>query len=128
MEISELTAGVEDSSALPRITGPAKDFVRGSLHSRPFHPGGLDGSQSLPRVVPDGSLNGDWTREVLEGGSAEKAPPSFRQGLDFGNLKVNWVALCLKSKVQFLVLRIMLLYLRVLDHLIQNFMKKYSRT
>ncbi|XP_021720755.1 DExH-box ATP-dependent RNA helicase DExH11-like [Chenopodium quinoa] len=87
VEISELNAGVEDSSALPRITGPAKDFVRGSLHSRPFHPGGLDGSQSLPRVVPEGSLNGDWIREVLEGGPAEKIPPSFKQGLDSGDLK-----------------------------------------
>lgn len=89
MEISELIAGAEASGSLPRITGPAKDFVRGSINSRPFHPGGLDGSQSLPRVVPDGALNGDWIREVLEGGPAEKVPPSFKQELDLGNLKVS---------------------------------------
>lgn len=87
VEISELNAGAEDSGAMPRITGPAKDFVRGSIHSRPFHPGGLDGSQSLQRVVPNGALNGDWIREVLEGGPAEKVPPSCKQGLDLGNLK-----------------------------------------
>ncbi|XP_010685630.2 DExH-box ATP-dependent RNA helicase DExH11 isoform X1 [Beta vulgaris subsp. vulgaris] len=87
LEISELIAGAEDSGAFPRITGPAKDFVRGSINSRPFHPGGIEGSQSLPRVVPDGALNGDWIREVLEGGPAEKVPPSFKQGMDLGNLK-----------------------------------------
>ena len=97
MEISELMAGAEDSGALPRITGPAKDFVRGSIHNRPFHPGGLDGSQSLPRVVPNGALNGDWIREVLQGGPAEKIPPSFKEGLNLGDLKVCRVALCLKS-------------------------------
>ncbi|XP_057536016.1 DExH-box ATP-dependent RNA helicase DExH11 isoform X2 [Amaranthus tricolor] len=87
VEISELMAGAEDSGALPRITGPAKDFVRGSIHNRPFHPGGLDGSQSLPRVVPNGALNGDWIREVLQGGPAEKIPPSFKEGLNLGDLK-----------------------------------------
>lgn len=87
VEISEIIAGAEASGSMPRITGPAKDFVRGSINSRPFHPGGLDGSQSLPRVVPDGALNGDWIREVLGGGPAEKVPPSFKQELDLGNLK-----------------------------------------
>lgn len=85
--ISELTAGAEDSGILPRITGPAKDFVRGSIHNRPFRPGGLDGSQSLSRVVPDGALNGEWLHEVLSGGPAQKVPPSFKQGLDLGDFK-----------------------------------------
>lgn len=84
---TELTAGAEDSGILPRITGPAKDFVRGSIHNRPFRPGGLDGSQSLSRVVPDGALNGEWLHEVLSGGPAQKVPPSFKQGLDLGDFK-----------------------------------------
>ena len=87
--MSELTAGAEDSGILPRITGPAKDFVRGSIHNRPFRPGGLDGSQSLSRVVPDGALNGEWLNEVLSGGPGQKVPPSFKQGLDLGDLKVS---------------------------------------
>ncbi|XP_074268042.1 DExH-box ATP-dependent RNA helicase DExH11 isoform X2 [Silene latifolia] len=87
VEISELTAGAEDTGSLPRINGAAKDFVRGSINSRPFRPGGLDNSHSLSRVVPEGALNGEWVREVLEGGPAEKHPPSFKQGLDLGELK-----------------------------------------
>lgn len=87
VEMSELTAGAEDSGALPRMTGPAKDFVRGSINNRPFRPGGLDGSQSSSRVVPDGALNGEWLHGVLSGGPAEKIPPSFKQGLDLGDLK-----------------------------------------
>ena len=83
-----MTAGAQDSGVLPRITGPAKDFVKGSIHNRPFRPGGLDGSQSLSRVVPDGALNGEWVHEVLRGGPAQKVPPSFKQGLDLGDLKV----------------------------------------
>ncbi|KAH9626614.1 hypothetical protein KSS87_005465 [Heliosperma pusillum] len=87
VEISELTAGAEDTDSLPRINGAAKDFVRGSINSRPFRPGGLDNSHSLSRIVPEGALNGEWVREVLEGGPAEKHPPSFKQGLDLGDLK-----------------------------------------
>ncbi|KAL9238723.1 hypothetical protein vseg_013107 [Gypsophila vaccaria] len=87
VEISELTAGADDTGSLPRMSGAAKDFVRGSINSRPFRPGGLDESHSLSRALPDGALNGEWIREVLEGGPAEKHPPSFKRGLDLGDLK-----------------------------------------
>lgn len=86
-DVSELTIGADDSGALPRIVGPPKDFVRGSINSRPFRPGGLDDSPSLGRVVPDGATNGEWVREVLNGGPAQTAPPSFKQGPDLGDLK-----------------------------------------
>ncbi|KAG5598522.1 hypothetical protein H5410_029892 [Solanum commersonii] len=86
-DVSELTIGADDSGALPRIVGPPKDFVRGSINSRPFRPGGLDDSPSLGRVVPDGATNGGWVREVLNGGPAQTAPPSFKQGPDLGDLK-----------------------------------------
>ncbi|XP_018632814.1 DExH-box ATP-dependent RNA helicase DExH11 isoform X2 [Nicotiana tomentosiformis] len=81
--------GTEDSGALPRIVGPPKDFVRGSINNRPFRPGGLDDSPSLGRVVPDGATNGEWVREVLNGGPAQTAPPSFKQGPDLGDLKTH---------------------------------------
>lgn len=74
---------------MPRIVGPPKDFVRGSINNRPFRPGGLDDSPSLGRVVPDGATNGEWVREVLNGGPAQTAPPSFKQGPDLGDLKVR---------------------------------------
>ncbi|XP_055831950.1 DExH-box ATP-dependent RNA helicase DExH11 isoform X4 [Solanum dulcamara] len=86
-DVSELTVGADDSGALPRIVGPPKDFVRGSINNRPFRPGGLDDSPSLGRVVPDGATNGEWVREVLNGGPAQTAPPSFKQGPDLGDLK-----------------------------------------
>ncbi|CAN4101758.1 unnamed protein product [Withania somnifera] len=86
-DISELTVGTDDSGALPRIVGPPKDFVRGSINNRPFQPGGLDDSPSLGRVVPDGATNGEWVREVLNGGPAQTAPPTFKQGPDLGDLK-----------------------------------------
>ncbi|GMH07384.1 hypothetical protein Nepgr_009224 [Nepenthes gracilis] len=92
VEISELTVGAEDSGALPRITGPAKDFVKGSINNRPFRPGGLD--ESLSRLVPDGASNGEWVCEVLDGGPAQEIPPSFKRGLDLGDLKVyphSWI-------------------------------------
>lgn len=88
VDISELTAGAEDSGALPRIVGPAKDFVKGSLSSRPFRPGGLDDSHSLGRMLPDGACNGEWVREVLNGGPAQSVAPSFKDGLDLGDLRV----------------------------------------
>ncbi|KAJ8553074.1 hypothetical protein K7X08_020467 [Anisodus acutangulus] len=89
-DVSELTVGAEDSGALlPRIVGPPKDFVRGSINSRPFRPGGLDDSPSLGRVVPDGATNGEWAMEVLNGGFAQTAPPSFKQGPDLGDLKTH---------------------------------------
>ncbi|KAL8159336.1 hypothetical protein V2J09_000873 [Rumex salicifolius] len=86
--ISEIAVGEDDSAALPRITGPAKDFVRGSINNRPFRPGGLDASQSLSKAVPDGASTGTWIREVLDGGAANTIPPSFKQGLDLGELNV----------------------------------------
>ncbi|XP_059626534.1 DExH-box ATP-dependent RNA helicase DExH11 isoform X2 [Cornus florida] len=87
VDVSELMAGAENSGALPRIAGPAKDFVKGSLNSRPFRPGGLDDSQSSERILPVGMSNGEWVREVLNGGPAQAIPPSFKQGLDLGDIK-----------------------------------------
>ncbi|KAM7527413.1 hypothetical protein LguiB_030823 [Lonicera macranthoides] len=89
VDVSEVTVGAEDSGALPRISGPAKDFVKGSINNRPFRPGGLDDSQSLGRVLPDGASNGEWVWEVLNGGPAQTIPPSFKQGVDLGNLKAH---------------------------------------
>ncbi|KAL0419274.1 UNVERIFIED_CONTAM: DExH-box ATP-dependent RNA helicase DExH11 [Sesamum radiatum] len=57
VDVSELTVGAEDSGALPRIVGPAKDFVRGSINNRPFRPGGLDKTDSLDKILPDGACN-----------------------------------------------------------------------
>lgn len=88
MEVSELLVGSQDSGPLPRMAGPAKDFVRGSINNRPFRPGGLDDSQSLERILPVGASNGEWVREVLNGGPAQASPPSFIRGLDLGHLKV----------------------------------------
>ncbi|KAL3530840.1 hypothetical protein ACH5RR_010162 [Cinchona calisaya] len=87
VDISELTAGAEDSGGLPRIVGPAKDFVKGSLSSRPFRPGGLEDSHSSGRVLPDGASNGEWVREVLHGGPAQTVAPSFKDGMDLGDLR-----------------------------------------
>ncbi|GAB2263267.1 hypothetical protein Droror1_Dr00004264 [Drosera rotundifolia] len=92
VDISELNIGAEDSGALPRIAGAAKDFVRGSLSNRPFPPGGLDVTQS--RAPDDGVTNGQWVREVLDGGPAQERPPNFKHGLDLGELKAypcSWV-------------------------------------
>jgi antiviral helicase SKI2 len=87
VDVSELMLGAQDS--LPRATGPAKDFVRGSINNRPFRPGGLDDSRSLERIHPEGASNGEWVREVLNGGPAQAITPSLKKGLDLGNLKVN---------------------------------------
>ncbi|CAH9094222.1 unnamed protein product [Cuscuta europaea] len=87
IDVSELTAGAEDLSALPQITGPAKDFVRGSINNRPFRPGGLDGS--LGRTFPVDASSGKWVREVLDGGPAQTIPPGFKQGLNLGDLKAH---------------------------------------
>lgn len=89
MDVAELMAGSEQSDVLPRITGPPKDFVKGSINSRPFRPGGLEDTQSAGRILPDGASNGDWVWEVLNGGPSQTLPPSFKQGMDFGNLKVT---------------------------------------
>lgn len=89
VDILELTAGAEDSDVLPRIVGPAKDFVKGSLSSRPFRPGGLEDSHSLGRILPDGAANGEWVQEVLNGGPAQSVAPSFKDGLDLGDLRAH---------------------------------------
>lgn len=87
MDVSDLT--VEESGSLPRMAGSAKDFVRGSLSNRPFRPGGLDDSQSLERILPDGVSNGEWVCELLNGGPAQTVPPGLKQGLELGDLKVK---------------------------------------
>ncbi|KAL8092228.1 DExH-box ATP-dependent RNA helicase DExH11 [Apium graveolens] len=89
VDVAELMVGSVDSGALPRISGPAKDFVRGSINSRPFRPGGLNDSQTIGRILPDGATSGDWVQEVLTGGASQSHPPSFKQGMDFGNLKAH---------------------------------------
>lgn len=87
VEVSDLMVGAQDTGPLPRMVGPAKDFIRGSINNRPFRPGGLDDSQSLDRIPPLGASNGEWVQEVLNGGPALVVPPSFKQGLDLGDLK-----------------------------------------
>ncbi|THU46300.1 hypothetical protein C4D60_Mb09t03470 [Musa balbisiana] len=94
VDVAELMEGAQDSGSMPRMPGPAKDFVRGSTNSRPFRPGGLDGSQALARNLPEGALSGEWVRKVLDGGPAETVPPSFKKGLDFGDLKLCYGKLC----------------------------------
>ncbi|KAL6967626.1 Helicase SKI2W [Sarracenia purpurea var. burkii] len=86
MEISELTVEADDSGGLPRIAGPAKDFVKGSINNRPFRPGGLNDSQASDRVLPAGASNGQWVWEVINGGPPQTIPPGFKQGLDLGDL------------------------------------------
>lgn len=89
IDVTELIGGPQDSGTLGRMPGPAKDFVRGSMNSRPFRPGGLDDSQALERALPEGAWNGEWVREVISGGVAQAVPPSFKKGLELGCLKVN---------------------------------------
>lgn len=88
LDVAELMEGALDSGPMPRMPGPAKDFVRGSTNSRPFRPGGLDSSQSSERNLPDGALSGEWVSELLNGGLAQNIPPSFKKELDLGSLKV----------------------------------------
>lgn len=95
VDISELVTGAQDEGALPRIVGPAKDFVRGSINNRPFRPGGLNSDDSLGKIYPDGACNGEWARELLHGKSAQVKPPGFKDGLDLGDLKV---VLCQKDR------------------------------
>ncbi|XP_059428943.1 DExH-box ATP-dependent RNA helicase DExH11 isoform X2 [Corylus avellana] len=87
VDVSELMLGAQDSGSLPRAAGPAKDLIRGSINNRPFRPGGLDDSQSLERSLPEGASNGEWIREVMNGGPAQTSVPSLKKGLDLGNLK-----------------------------------------
>ncbi|XP_022752665.1 DExH-box ATP-dependent RNA helicase DExH11 isoform X1 [Durio zibethinus] len=89
VDVSELIVGGEASGSFPRMFGgAAKDFVRGSINNRPFRPGGLE-DQSLERILPEGASNGEWVREVLNGGPAQTIPPGFKQGLNLGNLKAH---------------------------------------
>lgn len=83
----------EDSGGLPRMAGPAKDYVKGSINNRPFRPGGLDNSQVSERI-PVGASNGQWVWEVINGGPPQTIPPSFKQGLDLGDLRVNLLDQC----------------------------------
>ncbi|KAK7301822.1 hypothetical protein RJT34_12698 [Clitoria ternatea] len=85
VDVSDLTSGAAESGPFPRNSG--KDFVRGSINNRPFRPGGLDDSQGLERILPEGASNGEWVCEILNGGPAQTIPPSLKQGLDIGMLK-----------------------------------------
>uniref|UniRef100_A0A1J3FE68 Helicase SKI2W n=1 Tax=Noccaea caerulescens TaxID=107243 RepID=A0A1J3FE68_NOCCA len=86
VDLSEQMYGDQDSGFFPRMVGPPKDFLRGSVNNRPFRPGGLEDSQSSERILPDGVCNGQWVQEVLNGGPAQTVPPSFKQSLDLGDL------------------------------------------
>ncbi|GKV33028.1 hypothetical protein SLEP1_g41582 [Rubroshorea leprosula] len=85
VDVSELMVGAQDSG-LPRAVGATKDLVRGSINNRPFRPGGLEDSQPLERILPDGASDGKWVQEVLNGGPAQTVAPSFKQGLNLGDL------------------------------------------
>ncbi|GAV74483.1 DEAD domain-containing protein/Helicase_C domain-containing protein/DSHCT domain-containing protein/rRNA_proc-arch domain-containing protein [Cephalotus follicularis] len=87
VDVLDLMVGEQDFGPLPRVAGPAKDYIRGSINYRPFRPGGLEDAQSTNRTLPNGASNGDWVRELLNGGHAQAIPPSLKQGLDLGNLK-----------------------------------------
>ncbi|KZV40547.1 hypothetical protein F511_29373 [Dorcoceras hygrometricum] len=87
VDISELIAGADNSGSLPRVIGPAKDFVKGSINNRPFRPGGLDDVDSLGKILPDSCCNGEWAQELLNGGPAQLLPPGFKEGLNLGHLK-----------------------------------------
>ncbi|CAK7331344.1 unnamed protein product [Dovyalis caffra] len=87
VDVSELSIEAQDSAPLPRVAGPAKDFVRGSINNRPFRPGGFEDSQNIDRILPDGVTKSEWIREVLNGGPAQTVAPSLKQGLDLGDLK-----------------------------------------
>lgn len=80
--------GAQELGSMPRMPGPPKEFVRGSTNNRPFRPGGLEGSQALQRSLPEGAHSGDWVHEVIHGGHAQNVPPSSKNGLDLGSLKV----------------------------------------
>ncbi|KAK8952045.1 hypothetical protein KSP39_PZI004339 [Platanthera zijinensis] len=86
IDVAEIIEEAQDSSTLSCMSGAATDFVRGSIYNRPFHPGGLDNSQS-ERALPDGARNGEWIHEIFDGGIAQCVTPSFRKGVDLGNLK-----------------------------------------
>ncbi|KAB2038364.1 hypothetical protein ES319_D03G140100v1 [Gossypium barbadense] len=86
VDVSDIIIGGETRGSFPRASnGAANDIVRGSINNRPFRPGGLE-DQSLERIFPDGASNGEWVREVLNGGPAQTIPPGFKQGLKLGDL------------------------------------------
>ncbi|KAL1222056.1 DExH-box ATP-dependent RNA helicase DExH11 [Cardamine amara subsp. amara] len=86
VDLSEQMYGDQDSGFFPRMVGPPKDFLRGSVNNRPFRPGGLEDSQSSERLLPDGVCSGEWVQELLNGGPAQTVPPSFKQSLELGDL------------------------------------------
>ncbi|TYJ42080.1 hypothetical protein E1A91_A03G063400v1 [Gossypium mustelinum] len=86
VDVSDIIVGGETRGSFPRASnGAANDIVRGSINNRPFRPGGLE-DQSLERIFPYGASNGEWVREVLNGGPAQTIPPGFKQGLKLGDL------------------------------------------
>lgn len=91
-----------DSGSLPRIVGPAKDFLRGSINNRPFRPGGLDDALSVERVLPDGASNGEWARELMSGGPTQTLPPGFKQSLYLGDLKVASLFSSLSEEIPYI--------------------------
>lgn len=102
--MSELTVGAQETGPLPRVAGPAKDFVRGSINNRPFRPGGLD-DQSVERILPAGATNGEWVHELLNGGPAQSIAPSLKQGLDLGELKViKYIQIKTSNKILFKIM------------------------
>ncbi|KAL5983261.1 hypothetical protein ACLOJK_017345 [Asimina triloba] len=86
-DVTELMEGTQLSGPLPHMPGPSKDFVKGGISNRPFRPGGLENTQTLESTVPEGARNGDWVRELLDGGVAQAMLPSLKQEVDFGCLK-----------------------------------------
>ncbi|KAF5786110.1 putative RNA helicase [Helianthus annuus] len=84
VDVSELMVEADTSIGV-RISGPPKDFVKGSLNNRPFRPGGLDDSQSMGRTFPDGASNGEWVHELLIGAPPQVIPPTFKQGINLGD-------------------------------------------
>ncbi|EOA26057.1 hypothetical protein CARUB_v10019475mg [Capsella rubella] len=86
VDLSEQMYGDQDSGFFPRMVGPPKDFLRGSVNNRPFRPGGLEDSQSSERFLPEGVSSGQWVQELLNGGPVQTVPPSFKQSVDLGDL------------------------------------------
>ncbi|KAL6565185.1 Antiviral helicase ski2 [Orobanche minor] len=89
VDIADLTAGAKESGGLPCIIGPAKDFLRGSISSRPFRPGGPDNADYLGKSIPDGACNGEWAHELLHGGRAQVLPPGFKYESHLGDLEAH---------------------------------------
>lgn len=99
MDLSDQMYGDQDSGFFPRMVGPPKDFLRGSVNNSPFRPGGLEDSQSSERSLPEGVSSGQWVQELLNGGPAQTVPPSFKQSLDLGDLMVCYPMISLSNFV-----------------------------